>query len=139
MHPMGWINAHFDDLQVQGIFKFTPGTPGEEHSFVHGYALVDGELRGGTGGSARVERKGGPMPTSYEMTVIAGGREYKVTGTPLANKLWMGYSCCPTALAMVEWRTDDGRVGVGTVMEAFPLDHFAGGVLHRALGTAQVV
>lgn len=60
MNPMGWINAHFDDLQLHGIWKFTPGTPGEDHVFAHGFAIVDGDLHGGTGGSVRAERAGGP-------------------------------------------------------------------------------
>lgn len=77
----------------------------------------------------RAVREDGPLATSYEMTVVADGREHHVTGVPVTNQLWISYACCPAAVAMVEWHTDDGRVGWGTAMEAFPIDRFAGGVL----------
>ncbi len=49
MRMMGYMNAHFDDdYVVQTIWEFDAARPdGEQHIFKHGYAIVDGKLRGG--------------------------------------------------------------------------------------------
>lgn len=133
MPSMTWINANFDNLQIHGIWKFTPGPAGSEHQFAHGYANDGGVLHGGVGGSMRVERDG-VLGTDVEMTIaLADGTERRVTGRPVANQIWYAYGCCPAAVGMIEWRTDDGRVGYGTSMESYPLDGYTGGVLRDRL------
>ncbi|WP_026911080.1 DUF7064 domain-containing protein [Patulibacter minatonensis] len=134
MAPMTWINANFEDgLLMHGIWKFTPGEPGTEHEFAHGYAVVDGTTHGGVGGSMRVERDG-LLGRTFEMTIQdRDGTDHHITGAPVTNQIWFAYGCCPAAVAMVEWRTGDGRVGYGTSMESFPLDRFTGGNLPAAI------
>lgn len=133
MGTVTWINAHVDGLALHGIFGFEPGEPGREHTFAHGYALVDGELRGGVGGGLRVERGEGILGAAYELSITdVGGTEHRVSGTPAAAHVWYAYSCTPTALAMVDWTTPDGRRGPGISMEAFPLDALTGGRLPYA-------
>jgi hypothetical protein len=134
MAPMTWVNANIDGLLMHGIWKFTPGEPGAEHEFAHGYAVVDGQVHGGIAGAMHVERDG-LTTRSYAMTITgADGTDHSVTGTPVASQLWMSYACCPAVVAMVEWRTDDGRIGYGTAMESLPVDRFSGSDLLVRLG-----
>ena len=143
MNMMGYINAHFDDARhpeksyvVQTIWSFDASKPdGSQHSFKHGYAIVDGELIGGVGGELTVHHQG-IFPASIELTLHdqAGGA-HEIRGVPLAFSNWVPYGCCPTGHSMLRWTTADGRVGIGTSMEAFPLDTTTGGFVHDDIRT----
>ncbi len=132
MNMMGYCNAHFsDDYVVQTIWSFDAGKPdGEQHSFKHGYAIVDGRLIGGVDGSLRVDHDGIFARTVALSMTDAEGTVHDLTGEPLAYNNWVPYGCCPTGHSMLGWRTVDGRQGVGTLMEAYPLDTVTGGYLH---------
>lgn len=132
MNMMGYVNAHFDDeYVVQTIWSFDASRPdGSQHTFKHGYAIVDGELIGGVGGELTVRHEGiFPRSIGLVMHDAAGG-VHRLTGTPRAYHQWVPYGCCPTAHAMIGWKDTDGRSGVGTSMEAFPLDTTTGGFVH---------
>jgi hypothetical protein len=133
MNMMAYMNAHFDDLVLQSIWSFDRhGAPGAQHAFKHGYALVDGRTRGGTAGSLLVARDG-LLATHLELTLTdVDGVTHRVSGTPVNNHIWMSYGCCPTATGMVDWVTEDGRRGIGTIMEAYPLDLVTGGYMDAA-------
>jgi hypothetical protein len=137
MNMMAYINAHFDDdYVVQTIWSFDASQPdGSQHSFKHGYAIVDGEVIGGTGGELTVHHQG-IFPASIELTLHdqAGG-SHEITGVPLAYNNWVPYGCCPTGHAMLRWETADGRSGIGTSMEAYPLDTVTGGFVHDDIRT----
>lgn len=137
MNMMAYINAHFDDdYVVQTIWSFDASKPdGSQHSFKHGYALVDGELLGGTGGELTVHHQG-IFPASVELTLHdRSGGSHKIRGVPLAYNHWVPYGCCPTGHAMLRWETTDGRSGIGTSMEAYPLDTVTGGFVHDDIRT----
>lgn len=132
MSMMSYINAHFaEDYVVQTIWAFDPSKPdGEQHTFKHGYAVKDGRLSGGVGGSLRIDHRG-LFPKHAALTLLTqDGAEHTITGEPLAYNHWVPYGCCPTGHSMMEWRTKSGAKGIGTIMEAFPLDTVAGGFLH---------
>lgn len=132
MRPMGYVNAHFaDDYVVQTIWEFDPSSAdGQQHVFKHGYAVVDGVLIGGIAGSLRINHRG-LFPESLELTMTdQNGTVHTLTGVPRAYNNWVPYGCCPTGHAMVEWTTTTGAVGLGTSMEAYPLDTVTGGFLH---------
>lgn len=137
MNMMAYINAHFDDdYVVQTIWTFDASKPdGSQHSFKHGYAIVDGELIGGVGGELTVHHEG-IFPASIDLTLHdqAGGA-HQLTGVPLAYHNWVPYGCCPTGHTMLRWETTDGREGIGTSMEAFPLDTTTGGFVHDDIRT----
>ncbi|WP_216892817.1 DUF7065 domain-containing protein [Nocardia alni] len=133
MRPMGYVNAHFDDdYVVQTIWGFDPSKPdGQQHSFKHGYAIKDGKLLGGTDGSLTISHRG-LFPERLELTLTdSTGEVHELTGTPSAFNNWVPYGCTPTGHAMVRWTTSAGQQGVGTSMEAFPLDTVTGDFLHE--------
>lgn len=138
MRPMGYVNAHFaEDYVVQTIWEFDPSRPdGDQHVFKHGYAVVDGVLVGGVAGSLTVDHSG-IMPESLQLSMTdKNGTIHSLTGTPLAYNNWVPYGCCPTGHAMLEWTTSTGVVGIGTSMEAFPLDTVTGGFLHSDVASS---
>lgn len=133
MRPMGYVNAHFDDdYVVQAIWEFDPSQPdGQQHAFKHGYVVQDGELRGAVGGSLSLRHRG-LFPERLEMTVIdRTGEHHELTGVPAAFNNWVPYGCTPTGHTMVRWTTSTGLTGVGTSMEAFPLDTVTGDFQHE--------
>lgn len=133
MRMMGYMNAHFpdDDYVVQTIWEFDAGKPdGQQHTFKHGYAVVDGRLLGGVAGTLRVNHDD-IFPTSVELSFTdIEGTVHRLTGEPLAFNPWLPYGCCLTGHSMLGWRTADRTGGVGTLMEALPLDTVTGGYLH---------
>ena len=132
MRMMAYMNAHFaDDYVLQSIWEFDAGRPdGEQHTFKHGYVVIDKELRGCTGGSLTVRHRGF-YPDSLEFTLTdVSGVDHRVEGAPLAFCHWVPYGCCPTGHSMVSWSTEGRSGGVGTLMEAYPLDTVTGGYLH---------
>jgi hypothetical protein len=133
MRTMGYVNAHFaDDYVVQTIWGYDPTKPdGSQHTFKHGYAVKDGTLLGGVGGSLTVRHQG-LYPEALELTLTDNtGVVHTLTGSPLAYNNWVPYGCTPTGHAMVKWTTDTGLEGIGTSMEAYPLDTVTGDYLHE--------
>jgi hypothetical protein len=135
MRPMGYVNAHFDapdgDYVVHAIWQFDPSqADGQQHAFKHGYVVKGGKLLGATGGTLTVHHRG-LFPERLEMTVTdLTGEVHELTGQPSAFNNWVPYGCAPTGHAMVRWTTSTGLEGVGTSMEAFPLDTVTGDFLH---------
>jgi hypothetical protein len=135
MRPMGYVNGHFDtpegDYVVQAIWEFDPSRPdGHQHGFKHGYVVEGGKLLGATGGTLTVHHQG-LLPERLEMTLTdLTGEVHELTGHPSAFNNWVPYGCAPTGHAMVRWTTSTGLEGVGTSMEAFPLDTVTGDFLH---------
>lgn len=132
MRFMTYMNAHFGlDGVVQTIFDFDPTKPdGSQHTFKHGYVVEGDRLTGLVEGQLRVNHSG-MFPTSVELSVrdVDGG-SHTLEATPLAYNNWVPYGCCPTGHSMLAWTRDDGRTGVGTLMEAYPLDSATGDRLH---------
>ena len=58
------------------------------------------------------------------------GTDHTMNGAPRAHKNWVPYGSCPTGHAMIDWTTSTGAVGLGTSMDAYPLDTVSGGFLH---------
>jgi hypothetical protein len=132
MRMMGYMNAHFDgDYVVQTIWEFDAGRPdGEQHVFKHGYAIVDGQLLGGIAGEL-VVRHDGIFPDTVELSFTdVTGAVHKLTGRPLAHNNWVPYGCCPTGHSMLAWEAEGRTNGVGTLMEAYPMDTTTGGYIH---------
>lgn len=132
MRMMAYMNAHFsDDYVVQTIWEFDASQPdGEQHKFKHGYAVVDGRLIGGVAGKLKVTHKG-IFPNQIELLFTdEEGTDHQLSGQPLAYNNWVPYGCCPTAHSMISWATATKKDGVGTLMEAYPLDTVTGGFLH---------
>ena len=132
MRMMAYMNAHFDDdYVVQTIWGFDASKPdGEQHIFKHGYAIVDGRLIGGVSGKLKVNHKG-IFPDKIELIFTdVEGTDHQLTGRPLAYNNWVPYGCCPTGHSMVSWETATKVGGIGTLMEAYPLDTVTGGFLH---------
>lgn len=139
MRMMGYMNAHFDDdYVVQTIWEFDASRPdGDQHAFKHGYAIVDGALSGGVAGSLKVTHQG-IFPELIELSFTdVAGRVHVLTGTPSAYCHWVPYCCCPTAHTMVRWQTEGKTGGVGTLMEAYPLDTVTGGFVHDDIATTK--
>ena len=133
MRTMGYVNAHFPgDYVVQSIWDFDPTRPdGEQHTFKHGYIVRDGRLIGGVDGSLHTRHQG-LFPAALDLQVTdVEGTVHRMTGRPSAYNNWVPYGCTPTGHAMVRWTTDDGIDGIGTSMEAYPLDTVTGDYLHE--------
>lgn len=132
MRMMGYMNAHFGtDYVVQTIWEFDAARPdGEQHVFKHGYAIVDGKLRGGVAASLRVTHMG-IFPRLIELSFTdVEGQVHTLTGKPLAYCNWVPYGCCPTGHSMIAWDAGGRTGGIGTLMEAYPLDTVTGGYLN---------
>ncbi len=132
MRMMGYLNAHFaDDHVVQTIWEFDASKPdGQQHVFKHGYAVKGGKLIGGVAGQLRVDHAGiFPKKVTLSMT-DKDGTEHVCSAEPLAYNNWVPYGCCPTGHSMLAWTRADGTRGIGTLMEAYPLDTTTGGFVH---------
>lgn len=123
-HPILWANAHFgDDYSVHGIFSVDRDAPfGEQHVFKHGYALVDGEVLGAKAGNVRTIRPA-LFPGAMEMTIVdRNDREHIVSGSVLTHHPWVPYGNNLSPITMARWHASDGRRGIGTYLEGFPLN-----------------
>jgi len=123
-HPILWANAHFgENYSLHGIFSVDRDAPvGQQHVFKHGYALIDGKVRGAKGGRIGTLRPE-LFPTSMEMTLIdRDDREHTVYGSVLTHHPWVPYGNNLSPITMTRWHTTDGRVGIGTYLEGFPLN-----------------
>ncbi len=127
MNPMGWINGNFGtDLAFSTIWSFDQFKKGwDQFTLAHGYVLVDGEVRGLTGGKIRAIRQG-PFPMGYEAVLTdAQGRDYRFTGTTVNQTPWACYSNIMAINSTVRW-FNDAREGYGLAQENWPLDRLSG-------------
>jgi hypothetical protein len=132
MRMMAYMNAHFGaDYVVQTIWEFDAARPdGKQHVFKHGYSVVGGKLYGAVAGDLKVTHDG-MFPRTIELSLTdVRGVVHSLTGEPTAFHNWVPYGCCPTAHSMIAWCTADRTDGMGTLMEAYPLDTVTGGYIH---------
>lgn len=132
MHGMCWVNANFSDhYALHAIFSLDLTAPeGEQHTFRHGYALVDGEVRGAVGGTFTAQRDG-RRTLGAELTIQdVAGRRYSASGTMRTYRDWLVYPNLLAPMHMMEWTAvDQPGLGYGSDMEAWPL---GAAVLSRA-------
>ena len=123
MHPILWLNAHFGEgYALHGIFAYDRYAPiGEQHQFKHGYAMIDGNVRGATSGAVCTTREG-LFPLAAEFSLVdVDGREHRVSGKALTHHPWMPYGNNFAPVAMMRWELDSD-IGHGTYMEGLPLN-----------------
>lgn len=120
---MTWANAHFgEDYVLHAIFHFDQNAPaGQQHDFKHGYALVDGKVRGLKGGSVHAIRSG-IWPTYVEMRLVdVDDREHVVRGPMVNHHPWKMYGNASSGLAMAQWWSPDVKgPGYGTYFDTWP-------------------
>ncbi len=127
--PMTWTNAHFSENYVlHAIFYFHKNKPvGQQHDFKHGYALINGKVRGLKAGLVRTLRAG-LYPTHVEMQLTdIDDRIHIVRGPMVAHVPWRIYGNNMSPMAMAELRSPDiDGSGVGTYFEGWPLNRING-------------
>lgn len=123
--PMTWNNAHFgENYVVHAIFAFDRLAPiGAQHTFRHGYALIDGRVRGAKAGKARVVRNG-PYAIAVEMSITdVDGREHTVHGVTVNHTPWRLYGNANSTMAMMRWTIPgSAEVGYGTYFDTWPIN-----------------
>jgi hypothetical protein len=128
MTAIGWQHAHFgEDYAVHAIWRFDPeAAPDRQFTVAHGYALVDGEVRGLVEGAMGVARQDGDgLPVCLRIDVLdRTGERHKITGAALASNNWVCYTSLQISHVYCEYRAG-ARVGYGVHQEAFPLDMLA--------------
>ncbi|MBR8345946.1 DUF7065 domain-containing protein [Burkholderia ambifaria] len=127
LRPMGWVNASFSrSLAFQTIWTFEPFTDGwHQFRLAHGYALIDGKVRGLVSGRQRAVRRGA-FPFSYEQVLVDIDEvEHHLLGVPVAQHPWACYSNTMPVLSMMRWFYK-GQEGYGQAQENWPLDKFTG-------------
>ncbi|AYQ91804.1 MAG: hypothetical protein V4793_02185 [Paraburkholderia tropica] len=125
--PMGWVNASFSrSLAFQSIWTFEPFAKGwQQFTLAHGYAFIEGRVRGLVSGRQRAVRRGA-FPFSYEQVLVdIDGVEHHLIGIPVAQHPWSSYNSCMPVLSMMRWFYR-GQEGYGQAQENWPLDKFAG-------------
>jgi len=133
MSPMTWINAHFgEDYTLQAIFSYEPrAVPERQFKFAHGYALVDGEVRGCKSAhlvAHRMER----FALGFELSMTdKNDRVYSAYGSPLSMMLWVPYSCTYVPNVFIRWQSGE-RIGYGNSQENNPLDRETGATLRQS-------
>jgi hypothetical protein len=135
MGPMGWVNAHFgEDYALQAIWRFEPrAKPDAQFQLAHGYALVDGRVRGAKAGSLVAHRLG-RFPLGYELTLIdVDDRVHRLYGSPLSMHLWPVFGCSSVPTGLLRWQAG-ARVGYGTAQENHTHDRETGAQLREASG-----
>lgn len=133
MRPMGWINACFGpDYVVHTIWSRALDTDGwDGFGFAHGYALIDGRVRGLKSGRLRAVRGHGQMPVSYEMAVVdVDDREHVLRGEPVTQHHWACYSNSYVPFSQIRWTasgpSSPSEPGFGIAQENCPLDQLTG-------------
>jgi hypothetical protein len=124
MRSMCWMNANFSkDFAMHGIWSLDPFAPeGAQHEFKHGYALVNGELKGAVSGSLVTRRRDHFTVAAEFKLVDQAGVTYHAVGQVMNYHNWLPYACCLTPTQMMQWRSDGLPAGYGTLMEGMPLD-----------------
>jgi hypothetical protein len=133
--PMAWLNAHFGaDYALQSIWRFEPrAKPDAQFQLAHGYALVDGQVRGVKAGSLVAHRLG-RFPLGYELTLIdVDDRVHSAYGSPLSMHMWPVYGCSSVPTGLLRWHAG-ARVGFGTSQESHTHDSQTGAQLRDASG-----
>ncbi|MCK9502930.1 MAG: hypothetical protein M0Q95_01940 [Porticoccaceae bacterium] len=122
--PILWLNAHFDDgYGIHAIFSYDPHAPkGKQHIFRHGYALVNGVVRGATAGTVSTDRDGLVVNTTDVSIVDIDGTRHSFKGQALNQHHWRPYGNNLSPLAMMRWQGEGRENGIGTYMEGFPLN-----------------
>jgi hypothetical protein len=131
MRPMAWINACFGPAYaVHAIWSRALDTDGwDGFTFAHGYALIDGKVRGLKSGRLRATRaRGGVMPVSYEMEVVdVHDRSHVLRGEPVTQHHWACYSNSYVPFSQLRWSAAGlSEVGFGIAQENCPLDQLTG-------------
>lgn len=127
MHPILWVNAHFGEgYALHGIFAYDRYAPiGQQHHFKHGYALIDGKVRGAKAGAVRTTRDG-LLPLGAEVSLIdVDEREHCVIGKALTHHPWIPYGNNFAPVSLMRWQSDN-LIGHGTYMEGLPLNRVRG-------------
>ena len=129
MAPMAWINAHFgEDYAVHSIWSYEPrANPEQQFKLAHGYALVDGCVKGFVKGEMVVLRsKFDRFGIAFHQKFTdSDGEEYNLFGSPISLHLWAPYSCTHVPNTFIRWQSGD-RVGYGNSQENNPLDRETG-------------
>lgn len=129
MRPMSWINAHFGkDYALQSIWSYSPReTPEKQFELAHGYALVNGVVKGFTHGEMQVVRnKFDRFGVAFETHLTdIDGRQHSAFGSPLSQHPWSPYSCTYVPNYFLRWQSGE-RVGYGNSQENNPMDSEAG-------------
>lgn len=122
---MTWNNAHFENGDaVHAIFAFDRlAPPGRQHTFRHGYALIDGRVRGAKAGSVTAIRHGLNV-NAVEMRVVdVDDREHRLHGVAVCHTPWRLYGNAQSTMAMMQWRYAGAEaVGYGTYFDTWPLN-----------------
>ena len=133
MRPMGWINACFGpDYVVHAIWSRALDTDGwDGFTFAHGFALIDGQVRGLKSGRLRAVRSNGQMPKSYEMEVVdIDDRSHVLHGEPVTQHHWACYSNSYVPFSQLRWTasgpSSPSAPGFGIAQENCPLDQLTG-------------
>jgi hypothetical protein len=143
MRQMTWANANFStEFALHGIWALDDlVADGPQHEFKHGYAVVDGELRGGVDGSLVVERDG-QFTTRAELTIIdAQGREYLATGEVVSHLDWLSMGNALVPMQAMRWQAAGQPEGRGAYMDVMPLETMLPGgpvARRRAAGLARL-
>jgi hypothetical protein len=125
---IAWVNGHFEDGSVlHSIWSLDRAAPrGEQHTFRHGYALVDGRVRGVLEGDLVLTRRG-HFGTAGELRLVdVDGTEHRAHSAIRTSHYWVPYANCPSPISMHQFHMADGRSGIGTVLEGFPTNRWCG-------------
>ena len=123
-HPIVWTNAHYNrENCLHAIFVYHPGeTPERQHEFKHGYALVDGKVRGAIS-ATMVAEQDGPFARRLHWTLTdVDGNEHHAVGEMLTYHPWLPYANNLSPLQMMAWRDGGTKSGTGTYMQGIPLN-----------------
>jgi hypothetical protein len=124
MRQMTWANANFSEsFALHGIWSLDDLVEdGPRHEFKHGYAVVDGELRGGVGGTLNVERDGQFTRRANLSIVDAEGREYRAIGEAVNHLDWFSMGNAMVPMHAMRWHADGRPDGRGSLMDVMPLE-----------------
>lgn len=129
-NPMTWNNAHFSEKDVvHAIFAYDRFAPaGQQHTFRHGYALVDGRVRGAKAGSATVIRNGEYVNAIQMRITDVDDREHVLHGVAVNHTPWRLYGNASSTMAMMQWRRAGSEApGYGTYFDTWPLNRLRRG------------
>ena len=124
---LGWFSACFgEDYSVMAIFSFDPlAKDWAQFQLAHGFALINGKVRGLKSGRCRALRNG-QYAIGYELRVIdVDDREHVMTGSPVAQYPWSCYSNSHAKVSLVRWFAN-GREGYGQGQENWAMDRLTG-------------